>query len=93
MTLFSFFELTTKFGLPYFQNYVGSGIKQDSIRSSCCRFMMDLTQIQRSGGLWNTGINTGSLGVVTINLPLLGYMTKQYEFRYYKFISFKISKQ
>ena len=78
------FELTAKFGLPYFMNYIGSGIDPSTVRSMCCRFSIDLNEIidTSKGGLWNSGINTGSLGVVTINLPLLGYMTKQYEFRY-----------
>ena len=80
------FELTAKFGLPYFMNYCGSGLDPSTVRSMCCRLSMDLNEIidTSKGGLWNSGINTGSLGVVTINLPLLGYFTKQYEFRYYE---------
>ena len=80
------FELTAKFGLPYFMNYCGSGLDPSTVRSMCCRLSMDLNEIidTSKGGLWNAGINTGSLGVGTINLSLLGYMTKQYEFRYYE---------
>ena len=80
------FELTAKFGLPYFMNYCGSGLDPSTVRSMCCRLSMNLNEIINTskGGLWNSGINTGSLGVVTINLPLLGYMTKQYQFRYYE---------
>ncbi len=73
------FELTAKFGLPYFMNYCGSGLDPSTVRSMCCRLSMDLNEIidTSKGGLWNSGINTGSLGVVTINLPLLGYMSKK----------------
>ena len=69
------FELTAKFGLPYFMNYCGSGLDPSSVRAMCCRLQMDINEIINTskGGLWNSGINTGSIGVVTINLPLLGY--------------------
>jgi ribonucleoside-triphosphate reductase len=63
----------------------GSGLDPATVRSMCCRLSLSLNEIidTSKGGIWNSGINTGSLGVVTINLPLLGYMTKKYEFRYY----------
>lgn len=82
------FELTAKFGLPYFMNYCGSGLDPSTVRSMCCRLSMDLNEIidTSKGGLWNSGINTGSLGVVTINLPLLGYLSSteyQVNHKYY----------
>jgi ribonucleoside-triphosphate reductase len=72
------FELTAKFGLPYFMSYIGTNLDPSTVRAMCCRLNMDLNEIidTSKGGLWNSGINTGSLGVVTINLPLLGYMSK-----------------
>jgi ribonucleoside-triphosphate reductase len=70
------FDVAAKFGLPYFMNYIGSGMDPSSNRAMCCRLQMDLNEIieKTKGGLWNTGVNTGSLSVVTINLPQLGYI-------------------
>ena len=72
------FDVAAKFGLPYFMNYIGSGMDPSSNRAMCCRLQMDLNEIieKTKGGLWNTGVNTGSLSVVTINLPQLGYMAR-----------------
>ena len=70
------FELTAKFGLPYFMNYCGTGLNPESQRAMCCRLQMDLNEIidLSKGGWWNTGVSTGSLGVVSINMPQLGYL-------------------
>jgi ribonucleoside-triphosphate reductase len=71
------FELTAKFGTPYFMSFLGSGLKPASQRAMCCRLQLSLEDIidQSKGGLWNTGISTGSIGVVTINMGQLGYLT------------------
>ena len=70
------FELTAKFGLPYFMNYIGTGLNPESQRAMCCRLQMDLNEIidMSKGGWWNTGVSTGSLGVVSINMSQLGYL-------------------
>lgn len=71
------FKMTSKYGTPYFQNYVGSGLSQDSIRAMCCRLNLNLKELQkRPGGMWNTGDSTGSIGVVTINVNRLAYEAK-----------------
>ena len=72
------FKLTAKFGLPYFMNYIGSGLDPSSVRAMCCRLQMDLNEIIESskGGLWNAGAGTGSLSVVTINMAQLGYISR-----------------
>ncbi len=71
------FEVTAKYGLPYFQNYIGSDLDPRSIRAMCCRLNLDQTQlIKRPGGMWGPGDSTGSLGVVTINMNRLGYEAK-----------------
>lgn len=71
------FELTAKYGAPYFQNYIGSNIDPRSIRAMCCRLNLDQNQlINRPGGMWSMGESTGSLGVVTINMNRLGYISK-----------------
>ncbi len=71
------FELTAKYGTPYFQNYVGSNLNPNSVRAMCCRLNMDLTQLMnRPGGMWSMGDSTGSIGVVTINLNRLAYEAK-----------------
>ena len=70
------FELTAKFGLPYYMNYVGSGLDPSAVRSMCCRLNLNLNDVVEAskGGLWNSGVDTGSLSVVTINLAQLGYL-------------------
>jgi len=68
------FEVTAKYGLPYFQNYIGSDLDPRSIRAMCCRLNLDQSQlIKRPGGMWGPGDATGSVGVVTINMNRLGY--------------------
>jgi len=71
------FEVTAKYGSPYFQNYIGSGLNPRSIYAMCCRLNMDLTQLMnRPGGMWSMGDSTGSIGVVTINMNRIGYESK-----------------
>jgi len=68
------FEMTAKYGIPYFQNYIGSGLDPDSIRSMCCHLSLDLSQLQHNdNALFGSGELTGSIGVVTINLNRLAY--------------------
>ncbi len=74
------FELTAKYGTPYFQNYIGSGLDPKSIRAMCCRLNLDQNELMnRPGSMWGPGDNTGSLGVVTINMNRLGYEAKSKE--------------
>lgn len=69
----AFWELTAKFGSPYFSNYLGSGINPNTIRSMCCRLSLDLDEIRDvASGIWDKGANTGSLAICTINLNRLG---------------------
>ncbi|MFC1618264.1 ribonucleoside triphosphate reductase [Patescibacteria group bacterium] len=71
------FEMTAKYGMPYFQNFINSDLKPSDVRSMCCRLQMDLRQLSsKTGGLFGSGEKTGSLGVVTINLPRLAYESK-----------------
>ncbi len=74
------FEMTAKYGTPYFQNFVNSELKPTDVRSMCCRLQMDLRELRnKSGGLFGSGESTGSIGVVTINLPRIGYMAQTKE--------------
>jgi ribonucleoside-triphosphate reductase len=69
------FEMTAKYGLPYFQNFVNSELKPNMIRSMCCRLQLDLRELlKRGNGLFGSAEQTGSLGVVTINCARLGYL-------------------
>lgn len=69
------FEMAGKYGYPYFTNYINSEIGEDDARSMCCRLKLDLRELRRrNGGLFGSGDNTGSIGVVTINLPRIGYL-------------------
>lgn len=69
------FEMTAKYGLPYFQNFVKSDLKPNMIRSMCCRLQLDLRELlKRGNGLFGSAEQTGSLGVVTINCARLGYL-------------------
>lgn len=73
----SIFEMAGKFGYPYFSNYTNSDMDETEIRSMCCRLRLDLTELKRrNGGLFGSGDSTGSIGVVTINLPRIGYLSK-----------------
>jgi ribonucleoside-triphosphate reductase len=72
------FELTAKYGLPYFQNYMGSDLDPKSIRAMCCRLNINQKEImKRPGGMWGPGDSTGSIGVMTINLNRLAYEGKK----------------
>ncbi len=74
------FNVTAKYGLPYFQNYIGSNLEPSSVRAMCCRLNMDLTQlINRPGGMWSMGDSTGSIGVVTLNLNRMAYEARDKE--------------
>lgn len=71
------FEMTAKYGLPYFQNFINSELKPSDVRSMCCRLQMDMRKLrQKTGGLFGSGEKTGSLGVITINMSRLGYLAK-----------------
>lgn len=71
------FEMTAKYGTPYFSNYINSDMEPNDVRSMCCRLRLDLRELRKkSGGFFGSGENTGSVGVVTINLPRIGYLAK-----------------
>jgi anaerobic ribonucleoside-triphosphate reductase len=71
------FEMTAKYGLPYFQNFINSELKPNMIRSMCCRLQLDLRELlKRGNGLFGSAEQTGSLGVVTINCARLGFLHK-----------------
>lgn len=79
------FEMTAKYGLPYFSNYMNSDMKPSDVRSMCCRLRLDLTELKkRGGGLFGSAEQTGSIGVVTINCARLGYQYKGNEEGLYK---------
>jgi len=71
-------EATAKYGVNYFANYINSEMKPEDIRSMCCRLRLDLTELHNrgGGGLFGAGALTGSIGVVTINMPRIGYLSK-----------------
>lgn len=74
------FEMTAKYGTPYFSNYVNSDMKPSDVRSMCCRLRLDLRELRKkSGGYFGSGESTGSIGVVTINLPRLAYLAENEE--------------
>ena len=69
------FEMTAKYGTPYFSNYINSDMKPSDVRSMCCRLRLDLRELRKkSGGYFGSGESTGSVGVVTINLPRIAYL-------------------
>lgn len=69
-------EMTAKYGIPYFSNFVNSDMNPDDVRSMCCRLRLDKRELQqRGGGLFGSDPLTGSIGVVTVNLPELGYLS------------------
>ena len=69
------FEMAAKFGTPYFQNFLNSSLKPSDVRSMCCRLQLDLRELRaRGGGLFGSAEMTGSVGVVTINMPRIGYL-------------------
>ncbi len=71
------FEMAAKYGLPYFQNFLNSDLKPHHVRSMCCRLQLDLNELlKRGGGLFGSAEMTGSIGVVTISTPRIGYLNK-----------------
>ena len=71
------FEMTAKYGTPYFSNYVNSDMEPSDVRSMCCRLRLDLRELRKkSGGFFGSGESTGSIGVVTINMPRIAYTSK-----------------
>ncbi|AEJ19252.1 ribonucleoside triphosphate reductase [Gracilinema caldarium] len=71
------FEMTSRYGTPYFQNFVNSDLNPSDVRSMCCRLQLDKRELRkRGGGLFGSDELTGSIGVVTINLPRIGYLAK-----------------
>ncbi len=78
------FEMTAKYGTPYFSNYINSDMQPSDVRSMCCRLRLDLRELRRkTGGFFGSGESTGSVGVVTINMPRLAYLSKD-EADFYK---------
>ncbi|MBO4423709.1 MAG: ribonucleoside triphosphate reductase, partial [Clostridia bacterium] len=74
------FEMTSKYGTPYFSNYINSDMEPSDIRSMCCRLRLDLRELRKkTGGFFGSGESTGSVGVVTINMPRIGYLSKTKE--------------
>jgi ribonucleoside-triphosphate reductase len=74
------FEMTAKYGLPYFQNFLNSELKPNMVRSMCCRLQLDLTELlKRGNGLFGSAEQTGSIGVVTLNCARLGYVYRDAE--------------
>ncbi len=69
------FEMTSKYGTPYFSNYINSDMEPSDVRSMCCRLRLDLRELRKkSGGFFGSGESTGSIGVVTINMPRIAYL-------------------
>ena len=78
------FEMTSKYGTPYFSNYINSDMEPSDVRSMCCRLRLDLRELRKkTGGYFGSGESTGSVGVVTINLPRIAYLSKTPE-EFYK---------
>ena len=69
------FEMTSKYGTPYFSNYINSDMEPSDVRSMCCRLRLDLRELRKkSGGFFGSGESTGSIGVVTVNMPRIAYL-------------------
>ena len=78
------FEMTAKYGTPYFSNYINSDMEPSDVRSMCCRLRLDLRELRKkSGGFFGSGESTGSIGVVTINMPRIAYLSEN-EADFYK---------
>lgn len=74
------FEMTSKYGTPYFSNYINSDMEPSDVRSMCCRLRLDLRELRKkTGGFFGSGESTGSIGVVTINMPRIGYISRTKE--------------
>ena len=79
------FEMTAKYGTPYFSNYINSDMQPSDVRSMCCRLRLDLRELRKkSGGYFGSGESTGSVGVVTLNLPRIAYLSESMEDFYLK---------
>ncbi|MDD4624053.1 MAG: ribonucleoside triphosphate reductase, partial [Bacilli bacterium] len=79
------FEMTAKYGTPYFSNYINSDMEPSDVRSMCCRLRLDLRELRKkSGGFFGSGESTGSIGVVTLNMPRIAYLSKSEEEFYEK---------
>ena len=74
------FEMTAKYGTPYFSNYINSDMNPSDVRSMCCRLRLDLRELRKkAGGYFGSGESTGSIGVVTLNLPHMAYLARDKE--------------
>ena len=74
------FEMTSKYGTPYFSNYINSDMEPSDVRSMCCRLRLDLRELRKkAGGFFGSGESTGSIGVVTINMPRIAYLANDEE--------------
>ena len=74
------FEMTSKYGTPYFSNYINSDMEPSDVRSMCCRLRLDLRELRKkTGGFFGSGESTGSVGVVTINMPRIAYLAEDEE--------------
>ncbi|MBO5786510.1 MAG: ribonucleoside triphosphate reductase, partial [Clostridia bacterium] len=74
------FEMTSKYGTPYFSNYINSDMEPSDVRSMCCRLRLDLRELRKkSGGFFGSGESTGSVGVVTLNMPRLAFLSENEE--------------
>ena len=74
------FEMTAKYGTPYFSNYINSDMEPSDVRSMCCRLRLDLRELRKkTGGFFGSGESTGSIGVVTINMPRIAYLAEDEE--------------
>ena len=79
------FEMTAKYGTPYFSNYINSDMEPSDVRSMCCRLRLDLRELRKkSGGFFGSGESTGSIGVVTINMPRIAYLSETEDEFYHK---------
>lgn len=83
------FRVTARFGIPYFQNYIGGDLDPNSIRAMCCRLNLNMNALMNQpGSLWGKGDSTGSIGVVTINLNRLAYLAKKKKKEFFKLLGF-----
>ena len=85
------FDVTGKYGTPYFQNYIGTGLSPKDIRAMCCRLNLDQRELmKRPGNLWGSGDSTGSIGVVTINMNRVGYESSGSEEKFFKLLGHRM---
>lgn len=85
------FDVTGKYGIPYFQNYLGSELDPGAIRAMCCRLNLDQTELmRRPGNMWGPGDSTGSIGVVTLNMNRIGYEAEGKEDRFYELLGHRM---